>query len=62
MPVTAKMQALVVDDDQQVRRFVADILRGDGWQVGEAETAGRALEMLGEHRWSLVFCDVVLGG
>lgn len=62
MPVTATMQALVVDDDQQVRRFVADILRGDGWQVGEAETAGRALEMLGEQRWSLVFCDVVLGG
>jgi two-component system response regulator AtoC len=60
--VTGKMQALVVDDDLQVRRFVADILRGDGWQVGEAETAGQALEMLGAQRWSLVFCDVMLGG
>ena len=33
--VNDKMQARVVDDDPQVHRFVADILRGDGWQVGE---------------------------
>jgi len=59
---TGKMQALVVDDDPQVRHFVADILRDDGWQVSRAETAEQALTLLGEQRWSLVFCDVMLGG
>lgn len=55
------MHALIVDDEPQVRRFVADVLRGDGWQISEADTAERAFEMLEEHRWSLVFCDVQLG-
>jgi DNA-binding NtrC family response regulator len=57
-----KMQALVVDDDPQVRRFVVDILRSDGWSVSEAESAERAFEMINKNPWSLVFCDVNLGG
>jgi DNA-binding NtrC family response regulator len=56
------MQALVIDDDSQVRRFVTTILRGEGWNVREAESAERAFEMLPEQDWALVFCDVVLGG
>jgi DNA-binding NtrC family response regulator len=56
------MQALVVDDDPQVRRFVVDILRSDGWSVSEAESAERAFEMINKNPWSLVFCDVNLGG
>jgi DNA-binding NtrC family response regulator len=59
--VTNNMRALVVDDDLQIRRFLSDVLRADGWQVSEAETAGRAAEMIDEERWSLVFCDVILG-
>lgn len=57
-----KLQALVIDDDEQVRQFVSTVLREDGWNVAEAETAEHAYEMLNERRWSLVFCDVVLGG
>lgn len=56
------MRALVVDDEAGLRRFVAEVLRGEGWEVCEAETAERAFEMMRAHRWSLVFCDVVLGG
>ncbi len=56
------MHVLVVDDEPQVRRLITTILREDGWNVGEAESAERAFEMLAEQRWSLVFCDVVLGG
>ena len=56
------MQALVIDDEPAVRDFVAEVLRTDGWQVSEAETAEHAFEMLREHPWSLVFCDVMLGG
>ncbi|MDT5120574.1 MAG: two-component system, NtrC family, response regulator HydG [Acidobacteriota bacterium] len=57
-----KLQALVIDDDQQIREFVSAVLRDDRWNVAEAETAERAYEMLDERRWSLVFCDVMLGG
>jgi two-component system response regulator AtoC len=54
--------ALVIDDDSQVRGFVADTLRADGWEVSEAETAEQAFAKLSERDWSLVFCDVLLGG
>jgi len=57
-----KLQALVIDDDQQIREFVSTVLRDDGWSVADAETAEHAYEMLNERRWSLVFCDVMLGG
>lgn len=56
------MRALVVDDEAGVRRFVGDVLREDGWDVSEAESAESAFELLDEARWSLVFCDVMLGG
>jgi two-component system, NtrC family, response regulator AtoC len=61
-PVTDSKLALVVDDDPQVRHFVAEVLRADGWQVSEAESAELAFEMPGAPDWSLVFCDVMLGG
>jgi two-component system response regulator AtoC len=57
-----KLQALVIEDDRSVREFVAAVLREDEWSVAEAETAERAYEMLNEGPWSLVFCDVMLGG
>ncbi|HVE59679.1 MAG TPA: sigma-54 dependent transcriptional regulator [Pyrinomonadaceae bacterium] len=53
--------ALVVDDEPQVSRFVAEVLRTDGWQVSEVHTAEQAFEMLEQKNWSLVFCDVSLG-
>ncbi|MDQ3804184.1 MAG: sigma-54 dependent transcriptional regulator [Acidobacteriota bacterium] len=56
------LRALVVDDEPAMRRFLAEVLRGEGWEVCEAETAERAFEMMRARRWSLVFCDVVLGG
>ncbi len=61
-PVTDSSLALVVDDDPQVRHFVAEVLRADGWQVSEAESAELAFQMPGSPNWSLVFCDVMLGG
>ncbi|HEX8144729.1 MAG TPA: sigma-54 dependent transcriptional regulator [Pyrinomonadaceae bacterium] len=56
------MKALVVDDEAVIRDIVADVLRADGWIVSEADTAERAFELLRDDNWSLVFCDVVLGG
>src|SRR5712671_2441815 len=54
------MKALVVDDDDLIRSNVAEVLSNDGWEVTEAESAARALELLRGYAWSLVFCDVRL--
>src|SRR6185436_16116091 len=56
------MQALVIDDDAQVRGFVSSVLQDEGWQVTEADSAETAFDLLRDQKWSTVFCDVVLGG
>ena len=56
------MKALVVDDEAPIRDTVAEVLRADGWEVSEAESAEHAFEMLSCDAWALVFCDVKLGG
>ena len=57
-----KLEALVIDDDSQVRHFVSTVLRDDGWSVSEASTAEEAFAIFHQQQWSLVFCDVRLGG
>src|SRR5258708_27892390 len=54
--------ALVIDDEQQVRDFVCTVLASDGWIVSRAASAEDAFEMLSDTRWAIVFCDVMLGG
>lgn len=56
------MKALVIDDEAQVRMFVGEVLREEGWEITTAESAEQAFEMLSEHDWAVVFCDVQLGG
>ena len=56
------MNALVIDDEVLVRRFVGAVLREEGWSVSEATSAEQAFDMLHDKDWSVVFCDVVLGG
>ena len=60
--VDRKLQALVIDDEQPVRDFVCTVLESDGWEVSGASSAEEAFAMLGEERWPVVFCDVMLGG
>ena len=55
-------QALVIDDELYVREFVSDVLRGEGWNVSQSSSAEEALDRLYEAPWSVVFCDVLLGG
>ena len=56
------MQALVIDDEAQIRRFVSQVLTEESWEVSEADSAERAFEMVRDRDWSVVFCDVRLGG
>lgn len=52
----------MIDDEPQISALVASVLEDDGWVVSEARTAEEAISKLEEQPWSLVFCDVVLGG
>src|SRR5882724_5046059 len=56
------LRALVIDDDTQVSAFVAQVLREDGWETSEAESAEQAFDLSLDQEWSVVFCDVRLGG
>src|SRR5436190_11554993 len=56
------LQALVIDDEPQVREFVATILREDGWSVSQCTSAEEAFDLLETEPWSVIFCDVLLGG
>jgi len=58
----ATYQALVIDDEYQVREFVSDVLRGEGWDVTQSPSAEDAFARFDDTLWSVVFCDVVLGG
>lgn len=55
-------RALVIDDELYTREFVSDVLRGEGWNVSQSPSAEDAFERLYEAHWSVVFCDVLLGG
>src|SRR5438067_5459076 len=57
-----QLHALIIDDETQVRSFIGLVLSSEGWEVSEAESAERAFEMLRAEDWSLVLCDVFLGG
>ncbi len=56
------MHALVIDDDPQMRKFVSEVLQTEGWELAEADSAEQAFELMNEHDWPVVFCDVILGG
>src|SRR5207237_9390854 len=58
----SELKALVVDDEAQVREFVSAVLRTEGWNVTQSASAEEAIEKLKQAPWSVVFCDVMLGG
>lgn len=60
-PTLDGLQALIIDDEPQVRKLLSAILATEGWSVSEAESADKAYDKLRERPWPLVFCDVHLG-
>jgi two-component system KDP operon response regulator KdpE len=52
--------ALVLEDEQEIRRFVRSILEAEGWQVVEAGTLHQALIDAGTRRPDLVIADLGL--
>jgi len=51
--------ALIIDDDADYRVLIAELLRADGWQVWDADSGERGLELAREHRPSVVVCDLL---
>ncbi|MCX8117414.1 MAG: response regulator [Desulfobacterota bacterium] len=51
---------LVVDDDEVIRRLLRTYLTQSGYEVTEAEDGQKALERLGQERFDLLICDVMM--
>jgi DNA-binding NtrC family response regulator len=60
-PTEGKPQALIIDEEQNVRALVSDVLRGDGWNVSQSPSPAHAVMRIGEAPWSVVFCNLRLG-
>jgi signal transduction histidine kinase/CheY-like chemotaxis protein len=63
-PITSAQPAdvLVVDDDREVRQAVADMLRGSGHRVTEAENGPQALLLLEQQTPDLMLLDFAMPG
>ncbi len=53
---------MIVDDDASIRTTLADVLRSEGYEVGESENGANALTtmLLGPSRPSLVLLDLMM--
>jgi CheY-like chemotaxis protein len=60
--VTNLKSILVVDDDFSMRRGIALMLQGEGYEVFEAGDGRQALQALGEKPVDLVILDLFLPG
>jgi CheY-like chemotaxis protein len=59
---TRTVDVLLVDDDLEVRRAVADMLRGSGHRVTEAENGPQALLLLERSAPDLMLLDYAMPG
>lgn len=53
---------LVVDDDDDVRDTISEMLLGSGFQVWTATTGLEALAIIAEHRFDMLIADIQLPG
>jgi two-component system, NtrC family, sensor kinase len=53
---------LVVEDDDDVRHYIVDVLRALNYEVAEAPTAEQALSLLKDKTFDLLLTDVILPG
>ena len=54
------MRILVVDDDEDIRLPIAEIIRNFGWEAQTCTNGKEALEYLEKQDFSLVFLDLVM--
>lgn len=51
---------LVVDDEEVIRKFLKIHLAKLGYEVTEAEDGQKAMEKIGEGKFDLIICDVMM--
>jgi CheY-like chemotaxis protein len=51
---------LIVDDEDVIRKFLKIHLTKQGYEVTEAEDGQKALDRVGEKRFDLIICDVMM--
>jgi PAS domain S-box-containing protein len=56
----AERRALVVEDDEDTRRWLHHALEREGWQVSEATNGREALECLGEAPVDVILLDLMM--
>lgn len=61
-PGSDARRILVVDDDPEIRRFIAAALSDSGYAVQLAANGGEALSAVAEHRPALILLDVRMPG
>jgi len=63
LPMTKALERiLVVDDDSQIRRVMRTTLKAKGYEVDEAGSGERALELVRSEKYDLVLLDINLPG
>ena len=56
----SKIKALIVDDDDHIRFFIAEVLRPFNLHLGQASSLDRAVKMMAQVPFDIVFLDVIL--
>ena len=49
---------LIIDDEAPIRRVLRDILENENYQVDDASTGIEALQLIKDHDFDAVFCDI----
>jgi CheY-like chemotaxis protein len=60
--ISRRTRILVVEDEALVREVAVDMLREEGFDVEQADSASRALTMLAEAPFDLLFTDIRMPG
>ncbi len=53
-----RARILVIDDERAVRELISDALKIEGHDVHTAENGKEGLDLIGQYRFDLVFCDL----
>ena len=53
-----RARILVIDDERAVRDLISDALSIEGHEVFTAENGKEGLDLIGQYRFDLVFCDL----
>lgn len=53
-----RARILVIDDERAVRELISDALKIEGHDVQTADNGKEGLDLIGQYRFDLVFCDL----